>query len=194
MALTRQVEGLVHDAGKLVAARVRDSETGAVTWRFDNAVMLAGESFVVRARSVVNATGPFTGMLQLLIECHLSIDAADAILKMDSATAADIVVPSIGTHIILPGSIPRDNRPTSPSAALYCPSDMGLLNPKTSDGRVIFCLPWEGHTLVGTTGPAARCTLMHVLMALQTRQRQSRPHRRPLQAILTFSLPSCARC
>ena len=28
---------------------------------------------------------------------------------------------------------------------------MGLLDPATSDGRVIFFLPWEGKTIAGTT-------------------------------------------
>lgn len=29
---------------------------------------------------------------------------------------------------------------------------MGLLDPATSDGRIIFFLPWEGSTIAGTTG------------------------------------------
>jgi glycerol-3-phosphate dehydrogenase len=29
---------------------------------------------------------------------------------------------------------------------------MGLLDPATSDGRVIFFLPWQGNTIAGTTG------------------------------------------
>lgn len=28
---------------------------------------------------------------------------------------------------------------------------MGLLDPETSDGRIIFFLPWQKHTLSGTT-------------------------------------------
>jgi len=28
---------------------------------------------------------------------------------------------------------------------------MGLLDYNTSDGRFLFMLPWQGHTLVGTT-------------------------------------------
>ena len=31
------------------------------------------------------------------------------------------------------------------------PKKYGLLDPATSDGRVIFFLPWEGKTIVGTT-------------------------------------------
>lgn len=33
----------------------------------------------------------------------------------------------------------------------YSPEQMGLLDPSTSDGRVIFFLPWQKHTIAGTT-------------------------------------------
>ena len=45
----------------------------------------------------------------------------------------DIVCPSAGIHIVLPD--------------YYSPSNMGLLDPATSDGRVIFFLPWQGRLL-----------------------------------------------
>ena len=34
----------------------------------------------------------------------------------------------------------------------HSPVDMGMLDPSTSDGRVIFFLPWQGATIAGTTG------------------------------------------
>jgi glycerol-3-phosphate dehydrogenase len=37
-----------------------------------------------------------------------------------------------GVHIVLPG--------------YYSPQQMGLLDPATSDGRVIFFLPWQRQT------------------------------------------------
>ena len=37
------------------------------------------------------------------------------------------------------------------SSLLFSPKKYGLLDPATSDGRVIFFLPWEGKTIVGTT-------------------------------------------
>jgi glycerol-3-phosphate dehydrogenase len=80
-----------------------------------------GEVVRVKAKSVVNATGPF----------------CDAIRAMDSQATRPIVVPSVGVHIVLPG--------------YFSPSNMGLLDPATSDGRVIFFLPWQGMTLAGTT-------------------------------------------
>lgn len=97
------------DDGKVTGAKVRD---------------ISGEEFVIKAKCVINATGPFT----------------DAVRKMDNPSAKDIVCPSKGVHIVLPN--------------YYSPSHMGLLDPATSDGRVIFFLPWQGVTIAGTTdGP-----------------------------------------
>ena len=75
---------------------------------------LTGDEWDVRAKVVVNATGPFT----------------DTIRQMDNPYVPTIVQPSAGIHITLPG--------------YYSPRSMGLLDPATSDGRVIFFLPWEG--------------------------------------------------
>jgi glycerol-3-phosphate dehydrogenase len=61
----------------------------------------------------------------------------DTIRKMDNPAVKDICCPSSGVHIVLPG--------------YYSPEQMGLLDPDTSDGRVIFFLPWLKHTIAGTT-------------------------------------------
>ena len=61
----------------------------------------------------------------------------DNIRILDNPEEVRIVEPSAGVHITLP--------------SYFGASDMGLLDPKTSDGRVVFMLPWEGVTLVGTT-------------------------------------------
>ena len=74
--------------------------------------MLTGDKWRTEATAVINATGPFS----------------DAIRKMDDPSATDIVSPSLGTHIILP--------------KYYSPDGMGLIDPSTEDGRVIFFLPW----------------------------------------------------
>ncbi len=53
-----------------------------------------------------------------------------------------IVQASSGVHVTLPN--------------YYSPRSLGLLDPQTSDGRVIFFLPWQGNTIAGTTdSPAA---------------------------------------
>uniref|UniRef100_A0A668W260 Glycerol-3-phosphate dehydrogenase, mitochondrial n=1 Tax=Oreochromis aureus TaxID=47969 RepID=A0A668W260_OREAU len=83
--------------------------------------VITGQEFDVRAKCVINATGPFT----------------DALRKMDNQEASNICQPSAGVHIVIPG--------------YYSPDNMGLLDPATSDGRVIFFLPWENMTIAGTT-------------------------------------------
>lgn len=83
--------------------------------------VLTGDEWQIRAKGVINATGPFS----------------DSIRKMDDPQVERMVVPSAGTHIILPD--------------YYSPRTMGLLDPATSDGRVIFFLPWENSTIAGTT-------------------------------------------
>ncbi|GFQ90669.1 glycerol-3-phosphate dehydrogenase, mitochondrial [Trichonephila clavata] len=83
--------------------------------------LLTGKEWKIHAKSVINATGPFT----------------DSIRKMDDQKCSMICQPSAGVHIILP--------------AYYSPDNMGLLDPATSDGRVIFFLPWQKMTIAGTT-------------------------------------------
>ena len=89
---------------------------------------LSGETFEVPARVVINATGPF----------------ADGVRLMDDPQATPMLSASSGAHVVL------DKR--------FSPPDTGLLIPKTEDGRVLFLLPWQGHTLVGTTDAPAAIT------------------------------------
>ncbi len=84
----------------------------------------------IRARGIINATGPF----------------CDSIRKMDDEDVQEIVAPSSGVHVVLPG--------------YYSPqkNSMGLIDPSTSDGRVIFFLPWQGNTIAGTTDAPCNIT------------------------------------
>ena len=109
-----EVVGLEKDAnGKLCGAKVKD-----VVEEKDGK---APQEFSIKAKGIINATGPFT----------------DSIRKMDDQETQEIVAPSSGVHVILPG--------------YYSPANMGLIDPQTSDGRVIFFLPWQGNTIAGTT-------------------------------------------
>ncbi|KAJ9584228.1 hypothetical protein L9F63_021433, partial [Diploptera punctata] len=82
---------------------------------------ISGKEWDVKAKCIINATGPMT----------------DTIRKMDNPNVRIICAPSSGVHVVLPG--------------YYSPDQMGLLDPATSDGRVIFFLPWLKHTIAGTT-------------------------------------------
>lgn len=111
-----EVTGLEKDAqGKINGAKVKDLAANLSGNRAGAA------EFSVKARGVINATGPFT----------------DAIEKMDDGNRKDLVVPASGTHVMLSGDL--------------CPEGMGMLDASTSDGRVVFVLPWQGYTLAGTT-------------------------------------------
>ena len=81
----------------------------------------SGSEFVVQARSVVNATGVFV----------------DDIMKMDDAEHQSMVMPSQGVHLV----IDRD----------FLPKDYAIMIPKTSDGRVLFAVPWHDKVILGTT-------------------------------------------
>jgi len=91
----------------------------------------SGSELDVHAQVVVNATGPFT----------------DQIRRMDDPGTPPMLTASSGIHIVL------DER--------FSPPETGLLIPETEDGRVLFLLPWQGHTLIGTTDNPADIEAHH---------------------------------
>ncbi|CAI9091155.1 OLC1v1026102C2 [Oldenlandia corymbosa var. corymbosa] len=91
---------------------------------------LSGQEFETYAKVVVNAAGPF----------------CDSLRKMADKDLKPIICPSSGVHIILPD--------------YYSPEGMGLIVPKTKDGRVIFMLPWLGRTVAGTTDSNTAITML----------------------------------
>lgn len=110
------------DQGKLNGATVKDM----VAVKNGKPV----SEITIRAKGIINATGPFS----------------DSIRKMDDQKVQEIVAPSSGVHVVLPG--------------YYSPqkNSMGLIDPSTSDGRVIFFLPWLGNTIAGTTDAPCNIT------------------------------------
>ncbi len=84
----------------------------------------SGEDFIAAAKVVVNATGPFT----------------DAVRKLADPSVQDMISPSQGIHLVFDRS--------------FLPGTSAIMVPHTSDGRVMFAIPWHGHTLVGTTDTA----------------------------------------
>jgi glycerol-3-phosphate dehydrogenase len=77
--------------------------------------------YALNARSVINAAGIF----------------CDEIRSIADANAERTTTYSQGIHVVL------DKK--------FLLSDAAIMIPKTADGRVLFCIPWLGHTLVGTT-------------------------------------------
>src|SRR5208282_2649436 len=84
----------------------------------------SGRDFTARAKVIINATGPFT----------------DSVRHLAEPGANPMISPSQGAHIVLNKS--------------FLPGDTAIMVPHTSDGRVMFAIPWHGHTLVGTTNTA----------------------------------------
>jgi glycerol-3-phosphate dehydrogenase len=94
-----------------------------------------GNEFRASAKVVVNATGAFSDVLRLQAEPN----------------AKKMMVPSQGVHLVFDASFLQGNS--------------AVMVPHTSDGRVLFAIPWHGHTLVGTTDtPIAAATLEPVAM------------------------------
>jgi glycerol-3-phosphate dehydrogenase len=109
------VVALRKSGGQLRGAVLRDGESG--------------DEFEVRARVVINATGPF----------------CDELRRLDDPAARPLIAASQGTHLVLP----RD----------FLPGDAAIMVPRTDDGRVMFGIPWQGRVLVGTTDvPVAQAT------------------------------------
>lgn len=82
-------------------------------------------SYEIRARCVVNATGVWVD--QFRMEDAQSVGKA----------VKPMVAPSQGVHIV----VDRD----------FLPGHHAMLVPKTTDGRVLFAVPWLGKTILGTT-------------------------------------------
>jgi glycerol-3-phosphate dehydrogenase len=105
----------LYEGGKMAGLVCEDTQTG--------------QSYRIKARCVVNATGVWVDELRQ---------------KDGAASAGDrqkptlpIVAPSQGVHIVV-------NRE-------FLGGDAALMIPKTSDGRVLFAVPWLGKVILGTT-------------------------------------------
>lgn len=81
----------------------------------------SGARHSIAARAVINATGAFS----------------DSVRRMDDPAAEPMIDPSQGVHLVLDRS--------------FLPGDSAIMVPRTSDGRVMFAIPWHDHALLGTT-------------------------------------------
>jgi glycerol-3-phosphate dehydrogenase len=94
-----------------------------------------GEEFHASGKVVINATGAFSDRLRRITE----------------PSAPPMIAPSQGVHLVFKSE--------------FLQSDCAIMVPRTSDGRVLFGIPWHGHVLVGTTDtPITAATLEPVAM------------------------------
>ena len=80
-----------------------------------------GREFRAPARVVINASGP----------------QSDLVRRLAHPDAAPLIAPSQGIHLVFDGS--------------FLSGPTAIMVPHTADGRVMFAIPWHGHTVVGTT-------------------------------------------
>ena len=125
---TRLLIDLVKTAHKVGAAVLNYARVNSLTKGADGRIVgvefedaETGEIFSVSAKSIINATGVF----------------CDAVRSMADGKAKPVMKFSQGIHLVF------DRK--------FLPGDNAVMIPKTSDGRVLFCIPWLGATLVGTT-------------------------------------------
>jgi glycerol-3-phosphate dehydrogenase len=111
-----------------------------------------GEQLTIKSRAVVNAAGVFV----------------DSVRRLDDAGAQPLLTPSQGAHLMLDRS--------------FLPGTTALLIPRTSDGRVLFAIPWHDRVLVGTTDtPMSAVTI------------EPRPRKQEVEYILDYAARYLAR-
>lgn len=82
---------------------------------------LTNTDYQLKARVVINATGVFS----------------DQILQLDQPECPAMIRPSQGVHLVLEKK--------------FLKGPHAIMIPQTSDGRVLFAVPWHQHVVVGTT-------------------------------------------
>jgi len=138
-------DGQFDDARLLIHLAATAAEQGAILLNYAPVTAIArksggwsvrardtesGKEIEAKARVVINAAGAF----------------CDPVRRLANPAAAPLVMPSQGIHLVF--------------ACDFLPGNSALMVPHTNDGRVMFAIPWHGHTLVGTTDtPLAEVSL-----------------------------------
>lgn len=102
-----KVTNLLKTDGRLTALQATD--------------VISGESFSIRGRSFILATGIFS----------------DSLRQQDVSGNPSIIQTSRGSHVVVDES--------------FLPGGTALMIPKTSDGRLLFMVPWLNKVIIGTT-------------------------------------------
>jgi glycerol-3-phosphate dehydrogenase len=131
-----------------------------------------GEEFRAAAKVVINATGAFS----------------DNLRRQSDPAPAPLIAPSQGIHLVFDRS--------------FLPGPTAIMVPHTTDGRVMFAIPWHGHTLVGTTDtpiaqpvlePVARQEEVDFLLATSARYLSKKPTRADVLSVFAGIRPLVGR-
>jgi glycerol-3-phosphate dehydrogenase len=131
-------DGQFDDARLLINLAATAVEQGAVALNYTPATALtrdadgfingvvardleSGREVLAPAKVVINATGA----------------QSDQVRRLVHADAEPLIAPSQGIHLVFDGS--------------FLQGGTAIMVPHTADGRVMFAIPWHGHTVVGTT-------------------------------------------
>lgn len=120
-ALDAAQQGATIATGARVVRLVRDRETGRALGAVIKDTLGDGGEKEVRAKVIINATGPWT----------------DAVRKLTDEEGRDVLRPTKGVHIV----VDREHLPVKHAVVCFHPHDK----------RVLFALPWGERTYVGTT-------------------------------------------
>ncbi len=115
LASYSEATGFVREQERIAGAHVHDSLPGS-----------SGDSRLIRARHVVNATGVWAEETEQLAGNGVGIQ----------------ISPSKGAHLVF-------------ARATLGLGDEAIVLPETEDGRIIFVVPWLSRALVGTTDTEA---------------------------------------
>ena len=77
--------------------------------------------YEIKSKVIINATGVFS----------------DSIMRMDDEKSLKMIQPSQGIHIVIESK--------------FLNSKHAIMVPHTTDGRVLFAVPWNGYVILGTT-------------------------------------------
>jgi glycerol-3-phosphate dehydrogenase len=133
---------------------------------------ITGRNYLINTGLVVNATGVF----------------ADTIHTIDDPFSKPTIRPSQGVHIVLDRT--------------FLQGDSALMIPKTSDGRVLFAIPWCNRVVVGTTDtpvekvleePVALEQEIEFILATAGRYLTRAPRREDILSIFAGLRPLAAR-
>ena len=132
---------------------------------------LEGVNFTVDGKCVINATGIFV----------------DDVIRMDNPEEKPLVRPSQGVHLVVDKS--------------FLGGDDAIMIPKTSDGRVMFGVPWHNRVILGTTDipvkefvlePKALDEEVHFILETAGRYLEKKPQRSDVLCVFAGLRPLAA--